>query len=52
MRLKDAERGQLLIETMRRPRRQAFLKDLAAALASIKDYPDVSWNIEVDPQDV
>ena len=52
MRLKDAERGQLLIESLKRPARQAFLHQFAEALKAIKEFPDVSWSIEVDPQDV
>ena len=52
VRLKDAERGQLLIESLKRPARQAFLHQFAEALKAIKEFPDVSWSIEVDPQDV
>lgn len=52
MRLKDAERGQLLIESLKRPSRQAFLKAFNEALKTLREFPDVSWAIEVDPQDV
>lgn len=53
MRLKDAERGQLLIESLRRPQRQKFLKSFDEVLRSgFEGYSSVSWAIEVDPTDV
>ncbi len=53
MRLKDAERGQLLIESAHRPRRQALLHALDGVLrAGFKEFGGVGWAIEVDPVDV
>lgn len=50
MRLKDAERGQLLIESSSRARRHAFLKAWNEALLTMPDpVSGVAWTIEVDP---
>ena len=53
MRLKDAERGQLLIETVSRAERHAFLAAWDEALRT-QPQPEsgVTWAIEVDPVDV
>ncbi len=50
MRLKDYERGQLLVECRSRARLHAFLRAWMAAL-SVQDARDagVQWNVEVDP---
>ncbi len=53
MRLKDAERGQLLIETMNRRDRHAFLTAWDASLRSLTGIDaGVTWAIEVDPADI
>lgn len=53
MRLKDAERGQLLIETGNRRDRHAFLTAWDAALRNMQGVDaGVSWSIEVDPADI
>ncbi|MDO4937550.1 MAG: primosomal protein N' [Sutterellaceae bacterium] len=53
MRLKDAERGQLLIETMNRRDRHAFLTAWDASLRSLTGVDaGVTWAIEVDPADI
>lgn len=53
MRLKDSERGQLLIETLSRAERHAFLSAWDTALRA-EGHPEgaVGWSIEVDPMDV
>ena len=53
MRLKDAERGQLLIETTNRRDRHAFLTQWDAGLRALKGVDTgVAWTIEVDPADI
>lgn len=53
MRLKDAERGQLLIETSNRRDRHLFLTAWDASLRSMTGTDSgVTWAIEVDPADI
>lgn len=53
MRLKDFERGQLLIETANRADRHAFLTQWDAALRNLKDADgSVTWSMEVDPASI
>ena len=53
MRLKDWERGQLLVEAGSRARLHAFLAAWSAAM-SVPDSRDAGtdWSIEVDPADI
>lgn len=53
MRLKDAERGQVLFEAGTRSARHAFLAELDGVLRTRVRVPaGVSWAIEVDPADI
>jgi primosomal protein N' (replication factor Y) len=48
-RLKNLERGQLLVESASRPALQAFLASWNGALHEIKAPRELRWHLDVDP---